>query len=41
LGLAISHRIVLDHGGSIQVDSAPGRTVFAVSLPIVEPDLPT
>jgi signal transduction histidine kinase len=35
LGLSISHRIVHDHGGSIDVDSAPGRgTTFTVRLPV-------
>jgi len=38
LGLAISERIVLDHGGVIRVESAPGLTVFTVSLPIPEPE---
>ena len=33
LGLSISRRIVGDHGGSITVDSAPGRTEFIVELP--------
>lgn len=33
LGLSIVHRIVLDHGGTIQVDSVPGRTLFCVTLP--------
>jgi PAS domain S-box-containing protein len=33
LGLAIVHRIVCDHGGSIEVESCPGRTLFRVSLP--------
>jgi PAS domain S-box-containing protein len=34
LGLAIAHRIVTDHGGKIVVESRPGRTVFALHLPI-------
>jgi signal transduction histidine kinase len=33
LGLAIAHRIACDHGGSIAVDSSPGRTRFALSVP--------
>ena len=36
LGLAIVHRIVDDHGGSIDVDSAPDRgTTFSIHLPAV------
>jgi PAS domain S-box-containing protein len=34
LGLAIAHRIVTDHGGSIDVQSRPGSTIFRVALPI-------
>lgn len=34
LGLAIVHRIVTDHGGSVDVDSRPGRTRFRVTLPL-------
>jgi len=37
LGLSITHRIITDHGGSIDVESAPGRTVFRVILPISGP----
>jgi signal transduction histidine kinase len=37
LGLALVHQMVVDHGGEITVDSAPGRgTVFRVSLPAAE-----
>jgi nitrogen-specific signal transduction histidine kinase len=32
--LAIAHRIVTDHAGTIDVDSRPGRTVFRVTLPV-------
>jgi signal transduction histidine kinase len=34
LGLAITHRIVSDHGGDIVVETAPGATVFRVTLPL-------
>jgi signal transduction histidine kinase len=34
LGLAIVHRIVSDHGGTVQVRSRPGQTCFTVSLPV-------
>lgn len=33
LGLPITRRIVAAHGGRIEVNSAPGRTVFRVTLP--------
>jgi signal transduction histidine kinase len=37
LGLSISRRIVNDHGGSIEVESAPGQgTTFSVRLPVGE-----
>jgi PAS domain S-box-containing protein len=36
LGLAIVHRIVTDHGGSVDVESRPGRTRFRVTLPLGE-----
>jgi signal transduction histidine kinase len=34
LGLAIVHRIVTDHGGTIDVESKPGKTTFRLILPI-------
>jgi signal transduction histidine kinase len=33
LGLAIVHRIIADHGGTIRVESRPGRTCFTLVLP--------
>ncbi|VCU52550.1 Probable sensor histidine kinase TcrY [Thermus thermophilus] len=36
LGLAIAHAIAKAHGGEIQVESRPGRTVFRVRLPLLE-----
>jgi signal transduction histidine kinase len=35
LGLSICRDIVRHHGGEITLDSRPGRTVFAVTLPLV------
>jgi signal transduction histidine kinase len=37
LGLSISHDIVKGHGGTITVDSRPGRTCFSVTLPFNPP----
>lgn len=37
LGLSITHRIITDHGGSIDVETAPGRTLFRVILPVAGP----
>lgn len=34
LGLAIVRAVVEGHGGSVEVSSEPGRTVFTVSLPL-------
>jgi signal transduction histidine kinase len=33
LGLSLVHRIVADHGGTIRVQSRPGRTCFTLRLP--------
>jgi signal transduction histidine kinase len=33
LGLPLVHRIIADHGGSIRVQSRPGRTCFTLRLP--------
>ena len=34
LGLALVSKIIADHDGWISVDSAPGRTLFRISLPV-------
>jgi PAS domain S-box-containing protein len=34
LGLSIVHRIAQDHGGAVEVRSAPGSTVFTTRLPL-------
>ena len=34
LGLAIAQDLVSRHGGLIEFDSAPGRTIFLISLPM-------
>ncbi len=38
LGLALVSKIISEHGGWIAVDSAPGRTVFRISLPVAPPN---
>jgi CheY-like chemotaxis protein len=40
LGLSVSYGIVQEHGGRLSAESAPGRTVFTVELPIVAPPPP-
>ena len=36
LGLALVAKVIGDHGGVVECDSEPGRTVFRVRLPMVE-----
>ncbi len=38
LGLSIVHRIAQDHGGTIEVRSAAGCTVFTAHLPVAQPE---
>ncbi|MBN1477824.1 cyclic nucleotide-binding domain-containing protein [Candidatus Sumerlaeota bacterium] len=40
IGLAICREIVTRHGGSITVESVPGRTRFTVTLPLNPPQFP-
>lgn len=37
LGLPVSYGIIKAHGGAIEVESTPGRTVFSVRLPVETP----
>lgn len=37
LGLAIVHKVVDDHGGTIDVQSSPGATLFTIVLPKRDP----
>jgi signal transduction histidine kinase len=39
LGLSICARIIEKHGGTIRVDSEPGRTRFTIDLPVEGPAL--
>jgi signal transduction histidine kinase len=37
LGLTVVHNIVQEHGGSIAVESEPGRgTAFTITLPVAK-----
>ncbi len=36
LGLALVAKIVEEHGGIVELDQEPGRTMFRIALPIVE-----
>lgn len=38
LGLAVAQAIARAHGGQIEVESTPGRTLFRVRLPLLEED---
>ena len=40
LGLALVAKIVADHGGVIECESQPRRTLFRVLLPVVPPNAP-
>src|SRR5690606_39948493 len=40
LGLAIVHRLVTEHGGSVAVETRPGRTRFTLRLPQRAADRP-
>nr|WP_230396663.1 HAMP domain-containing sensor histidine kinase [Streptomyces blattellae] len=40
LGLAIVQAVATAHGGAVTVDSVPGRTVFTVHLPALDPQTP-
>jgi signal transduction histidine kinase len=41
LGLALTHKIVADHGGAITLESEPGQgTLARIVLPLVTPALP-
>ncbi len=40
IGLALVSRIINDHGGLIEFESHPGRTVFNVLLPVHAPHMP-
>ena len=39
LGLALVAKLVADHGGLIEVDSLPGRTEFALHLPVISEEV--
>ncbi len=41
LGLALAAKIVGDHGGSIQIESRPGRTDVLLHLPVLSDDADT
>ena len=36
LGLTMVASVVADHGGIIEVDSIPGRTVFRMNFPVAK-----
>ncbi len=40
LGLALVAKIIGDHGGIIECESEPKRTVFRILLPMQEPERP-
>ncbi len=34
MGLPLTHKVIHEHGGSITVESKPGRTIFSITLPL-------
>jgi PAS domain S-box-containing protein len=39
LGLSLSHSIIIEHGGNIEIESEPGKGArFIITLPIVSPE---
>lgn len=40
LGLAICQKIVLEHGGKIELDSSPGKTIFRLIIPKAHKGIP-
>lgn len=41
LGLSIAQSLVNQHGGLIECESRPGRTVFSILLPVITPETET
>ena len=39
LGLPVAQELISRHGGLIEFESRPGRTVFFVRIPLIEPEV--